>query len=140
MSVLISGTSGLVQIGPTNHLTTVGLVSEFSVECSTDITTKGPYIGDATKRKVRSSKTSSGTLTADIPDGRNAGQTGLLTAHENGTNIRLYLQGGDGTDGYEYVAANAAISGVTFTGNAEEGYSFEFSFEDMDGYTLEASS
>jgi hypothetical protein len=140
MSVLIAGTSGLVQIGPTNHLTTVGLVTEFSVECATEITAKGPYIGDATIRKVRGAKTSSGSLSADIPDGRNTGQTGLLSVHESGTNVRLYLQGGDGTDGYEYVAANCAISGVTFTGNAEDGYSFEFTFEDMDGYTLEASS
>ena len=140
MSVLITGSSGLVQIGPTNALTTVGLVTEFTVECATDITKKGPYIGDATIRKVRGAKTSSGSLSADIPDGRNAGQTGLLTAHENGTNIRLYLQGGDGTDGYEYIAANAAISGVTFTGNAADGYTFEFTFEDMDGYVLEASS
>jgi hypothetical protein len=121
MSVLITGSSGLVQIGPTSALTTVGLVSEFSVECATDITTKGPYIGDATKRKVRSSKTSSGSLSA-------------------GTNFRLSLRGGDATNGYTYVAANCAISGLTFTGNAEEGYSFEFNFEDMDGYTLLVSA
>lgn len=140
MSVLITGTSGLVRIGPTTAPTTVGLVTEFSVECATDIAKKGPYIGDATIRKVRSAKTSSGSLSADIPDGRNPGQTGLLQAHENGTDIRLELVGGDGTDGYEYVAPNAAISGVTFNGNAEDGYGFEFSFEDMDGYTLEASS
>lgn len=140
MSVLITGSSGLVQIGPTSALTTVGLVSEFSVECATDITTKGPYIGDATKRKVRSSKTSSGTLSADIPEGRNAGQSGLLSNHEAGTNFRLSLRGGDATNGYTYVAANCAISGLTLTGNAEEGYSFEFNFEDMDGYTLLASA
>lgn len=136
MSILIAGTSGLVQIGPTNALTTVGLVTEFSVECATDITTKGPYIGDATKRKVRSSKTSSGSLSADIPEGRNSGQSAIVAAHEAGTNFRLSLRGGDATNGYTYVAANAAISGLTFNGNAEDGYSFEFNWEDMDGYTL----
>lgn len=140
MSILITGSSGLVQIGPTNALTTVGLVTEFSVECSTEITSKGPYIGDATIRKVRQAKTSSGSLSADIPEGRNSGQTGLVTVHEGATNVRLALRGGDTTNGYTYTAANCAISGVTFTGNAQEGYSFEFNFEDMDGYSLAASA
>ena len=139
MSTLITGSDGLVQIGPTNAYTTVGLVSEFSVECKTDITTKGPYIGDATLRKVRSGRTSSGKLTADVPVGRNTGQTGLITVHESGTNIRITLTGGTTTTGYQYVATNAAVEGVTYTGNAQDGYSLEFAFQDMDGYTLTAT-
>lgn len=140
MALLLEGHDGLIQIGPTNALTTVGYVSEFSVECATELTSKGPYIGDATIYKVRQAKTSSGTLNADIPDGRDPGQTGIIEAHEGGTSLRLTLQADAATGGYLYTAANAGITGVTFGGNAEEGYTLEFAFEDLDGYTLAASA
>lgn len=140
MTVLITGSSGLVQIGPTGALTTVGFVSEFSVECKTDMTEQGPYIGDPTIYRTKKAKTSSGKLNADIPEGRNAGQSGIVAAHEAGTNFRLSLRGGDATNGYTYVAAAAAIESLTYTGNAEEGYSFEMGFVDMSGYTLVPSA
>lgn len=141
MALLLEGHDGIIQIGPTNALTTVGYVTEFSVECSTELTNKGPYIGDATIYKVRQAKTSSGTLSADIPEGLDPGQTGLVDAHEGGSNLRLHLKADATTAaGYSYIAANAGITGVTFGGNAEEGYTFEFAFEDMDGYSLSESA
>lgn len=139
MAVLIEGTSGLIQVGPTGSPTTIGVVSEFSAELSTDVTTRGPYIGDATRRKTRTAKTSSGSLSADIPDGRDLGQTQLVLAHENATNVRLVLRAGGSSNGYTYTCPNAIISGVTFGGNAEEGYTLEFSWEDADGYTFAVS-
>jgi len=136
MATLISGTEGLVQIGPSNAPTTIAFVREFSVETKTEMNTRGPYIGDTTLYKTRKGKTSSGTISADVPSGRDAGQTAMLAIHEGATNVRLKLVGGAGSTGYTYTAPNAGCSGVKFTGKAEEGYGLEFSFEDMDGYTL----
>lgn len=137
MSILLEGAEGTVQVGPTNHLTEVGFVSEFEVECKTDVNQKGPYIGNKTIYKNRKAKTSSGTLSGDIPEGRDPGQTKLVEAHEEGLDIRLELIA---DNGYTYVAEQAIVSGVKFGGNAEEGYTFEFSFEDGNGYTLEPTA
>jgi len=140
MATLLSGTDGLVTIGPTSALTTIAFVREFSVEAKTEMNSRGPYIGDATIYKTRKGKTSSGTISADVPAGRDAGQTAMLAVHEGATNVRLVLKADDASGGYTYTAANAGCSGVKFTGKAEEGYSLEFSFEDMDGYTLVPST
>jgi hypothetical protein len=140
MALLIEGTDGLIQAGPTSALTTIGYVKKWKVACKTDINTKGPYVGDATLRKTRKAKTSSGSLEFDVPQGADAGHTKVIALHEAATNIRLSLRGGGATGsataGYTYVAANAIISGVDLDGDAENGYSGTFSFEDGDGYTL----
>ena len=139
MPVMIEGTDGIIQIGPSNALTSVGVVTSFSVELSTELTPRGPYINDATISKTRQPKTSTGSLSAEIPSGRNAGQTGLLTAHEGGTNIRLVLRAGAAATGYTYTCDAAAITGISFTGNATDGYMFDISFEDTGAYTLVVS-
>lgn len=135
MPVMIEGTDGVVQVGPSNALTLVGVVTSFSVEASTELTPRGPYIGDDTISKTRQPKTSSGSLSAEIPSGRNAGQSELLAAHEAGTDIRVQLKANTTTLGYTYTAV-VAISGVTFSGNATDGYMLDMSFEDMGTYTL----
>jgi hypothetical protein len=137
MALLVEGTDGLVRVGPSNHPTVVGYVTEFTVTCETEITERGPYIGDATIRKTRKAKTSSGSLSADLPEGLDPGQTKLVEAHETGANVEIYLRGGGASDGMYYRAANAAVSGVEFSGTADEGYSTSFNFTDMDGYTLD---
>ena len=53
MPVMIEGTDGVVQVGPSNALTLVGVVTSFSVEASTELTPRGPYIGDDTISKTR---------------------------------------------------------------------------------------
>lgn len=140
MALLIEGTDGLVQVGPTSALTTVGVVKKWSVSAKTDINTKGPYIGDATLKKTRKAKTSSGSLEFDIPQAADAGQTKIIAAHEGATNLRITLRAGgiagSGTQSYTYTAANAIISEVAIDGDAENGYSGTFNFEDADGYTL----
>lgn len=140
MATLITGTDGLVQIGPSGSPTTIAFVKEFSVEAKTELTTRGPYIGDATIYKTRKAKTSSGSLSADVPAGRDSGQTAAMAAHEGATDIRLVLKADDSSGGYTYTAPIAAITGVKFEGKAEEGYSLSFDFEDLSGYTLVASS
>lgn len=140
MPIMIEGTDGLIQVGPTNALTTVGVVTSFSVEAGTELTPRGPYINDATISKTRQPKTSTGSLSAEIPSGRNAGQTELLTAHEQGTNIRIVLKAGDALTGYTYTCSAAAITGISFTGNATDGYMLDISFEDTGSYTLAAST
>jgi len=140
MPIMIEGSDGLIQIGPTNALTTVGVVTSFSVEASTELTPRGPYIGDATISKTRQPKTSTGSLSAEIPSGRNVGQTGLVTAHESGTNVRLVLKAGASLTGYSYTCDAAAITGISFTGNATDGYMLDISFEDTGSYTLAAST
>lgn len=139
MPVMIEGTDGVVQVGPSNALTLVGVVTSFSVEASTELTPRGPYIGDDTISKTRQPKTSSGSLSAEIPSGRNAGQTAILSAHENGTDIRVQLKANTAALGYTYTAT-VAISGITFSGNATDGYMLDMSFEDMGEYTLVAST
>ena len=139
MPIMIEGSDGLIQVGPTNALTQVGVVTSFSVEAGTELTPRGPYIADASISKTRTAKTSSGSLSAEIPSGRNVGQTQLLTAHETGTNVQVTLKAGAGTNGYTYTAT-VAISGISFTGNATDGYMLDISFEDTGSYTLVAST
>lgn len=136
---MIEGSNGLIQVGPTNALTTVGVVTSFSVEANTELTPRGPYIGDASISKTRQPKTSTGSLSAEIPSGRNAGQTALLSAHEAGTDIRVVLKAGAALEGYTYTAT-VAISGISFTGNATDGYMMDVSFEDTGAYTLATST
>lgn len=139
MATLIEGTDGLIQVGPTNALTTVGYVTKWKASLSTEMNTKGPYVGDATLRKTRKAKTSSGSIEFDIPKGADAGQTKLIALHEAGTDFRLLLrQGGAAASpsvGYSYIAANAGLSGIDTEGDAESGYTGTANFEDMDGYT-----
>jgi len=139
MPVMIEGTDGLVQVGPSNALTTVGVVTSFSVEASTELTPRGPYIGDDSISKTRQPKTSSGSLSAEIPSGRNAGQSKLLEVHESGTDIRVVLKANAQALGYTY-SATVAISGITFSGNATDGYMLDMSFEDMGDYSLVPST
>jgi hypothetical protein len=139
MPIMIEGSDGLIQVGPTNALTTVGVVTSFSVEASTELTPRGPYIGDATISKTRQPKTSTGSLSAEIPSGRDAGQTQLMTAHESGTSVRVSLKAGAALTGYTYTAT-VAISGISFSGNAADGYMLDISFEDTGSYTLAASA
>jgi len=139
MATLIDGTDGLIQIGPTNHLTTVGYVTKWKASLSTEMNTKGPYVGDATLRKTRKAKTSSGSLEFDIPKGADVGQTKMIALHEAGTDFRLMLRAGcaaaSPSVAYAYIAANAGLSGIDIEGDAESGYSGTANFEDMDGYT-----
>lgn len=135
---LLEGTDGLIQVGPTTALTTVGYVSKWKLTLKTDMNTKGPYIGNATLYKTRKAKTSSGSLDFDIPAGRDAGVSAAIAVHESATNVRLSLRSGAATVtlGYTYTAANAGLSGVDLEGDAENGYSGTCNFEDMDGYTF----
>lgn len=135
---LIEGTKGLLQVGPSNSPTTVGKVTQYSIEIKTDIAERGPYIGDPAKRKVRGGRTSSGSMTCEIPVGRDSGQTALINAHENGESIRLHIREGQANEGYVYVAPQAIITDISVEGTAEEGYTLEISWEDDGGYTYGA--
>jgi hypothetical protein len=140
MPMLVEGTEGIIQIGPSNALTTVGYVNEFSVECEREMQARGPWIGNDTKQKTRSAKTSKGSLNADAVKGRDGGQAKLIELFESGADVRLVLKGGDGTDDFTYTCANAGMSAIKWGKTAEEGNTFEFSWEDMDGYTLVPST
>lgn len=138
MSLLIEGTKGLIQAGPSGAPTTVAFVTDFTVDCKTAFAQRGPYIGNNVILKTRQAKTSQGSLVCDVPQGADGGQNAVVAAHEAGTNLRLVLQGGDTSTqkGYTYTAANAGISAVKFVEKSKEGVTLDISFEDLDGYTL----
>lgn len=137
---LIKGTDGLLTVGPSGAPTTVGYITKYSIDMETDITQRGPYIGNAAKSKVLGGNTSSGTMTVDVPVNRDAGHTAIVTAHAAGTGLRLVAREGGTTEGYTYTAASALFTTVTSTGSAEEGYTLEIAWEDDAGYTYAVSS
>lgn len=138
--MLVEGTEGLIQVGPSNALTTIGYVTQFSVDCTREIKRKGPWVGNDTIKKTRSAKTSKGSLTADTVKNRDVGQSKLIELFESGADVRLVLRGGDAAEEYTYTCSNAGVSGVKWTKKADEGNQLEFSWEDMDGYTLVPST
>ena len=138
--MLVEGTEGLIQVGPSNALTTIGFVTQFSVDTSREIKQKGPWVGNDTIQKTRSAKTSKGSLTADTVKGRDVGQSKLIELFESGADVRLVLRGGDATDEYTYTCANAGVSGVKWTKKSDEGNQIEIAWEDFDGYDLVPST
>lgn len=137
---LLQGTDGLIQVGPSNAPTTIAKISEITIELKTDVTERGPYIGDATKYKTRQAKTSSGSFTADVPATRDGGQAKFIDLHETATDFRFVAKVDDGSAGYTYTSALTAVTGVKITGNAAEGWTIEGNFADMAGYTLAPST
>lgn len=137
---LVDGTSGLIQIGPSNALTTVGYVTDFSVETSRDIKKRGPWVGNNTIQKNLGAKDSKGSLTADMVETPDVGHAKLIALFEAGTNVRLVLKGGDTAEDFTYTCANAGLSNVKWGKKADTGNTIEFSWEDMDGYTLVPST
>ena len=137
---LLTGTDGLIQIGPSNAPTTIAKITEITIELQTEVSEKGPYIGDATIYKVRKAKTSSGKFTADVPAARDSGQAKFIDLHETATDFRFVAKVDDGSAGYTYTSALTAVTGVTITGNAAEGWTIEGSLADMAGYTLVPST
>lgn len=139
MSLLIDGTDGLIQAGPSTAYTTIGFVSKWKVSCKTPTTKRGPYIGATTIYKSRGGKESSGSLEFDIPQGRDVGVSALIAAHEAAANITVTLRAGGAVASpsvsYTYTAA-VIPSGIDMSGDATAGFSGTFSFDDAAGYTL----
>lgn len=137
---LVEGVNGLLRCGPTAAPTTVSFSTTYSIQMTEEVNRRGPYIGNANRQKVRGARDSSGSITCEIPVGRDAGQTALVSAFMNGTDIHLTLREGNATDAYTY-EADVIITQLTSTGNAAEGYTLEFSFEDNgNGYTYGPST
>lgn len=128
---LIQGTEGSITTG-TGTPVTVAFVSEWESTLATEIKEQGPWVGDNTKAKVRGAKGCSGSMKGMIPAGRDAGQTSLVDAHENGVDIALTLTT---DDGYVLSIPAAVISALKVGQKADEGASFECSFTDNGGYT-----
>jgi hypothetical protein len=130
---LIKGTDGIIEVGPTNAPTEVGKVTEWSATRTRETSVRGPHINSDTLEKTQGAKSISGSLTADVPAGRDPGQTALDDAFEDGLPIRLKLQSDQGK---VITVTSALVSEIEDTGSAAEGYQTTFSFEDQNGYTI----
>lgn len=137
---MLKGSDGLIQIGPSNAPTTVGYINEIEINTEMTITQKGPWIGMNSIEKSGGPRTSKGTLSADFPATRNAGQAKIIELIEAGTLFRIVAKVQNGTDGYTYTSPETACSSLGITGNGESGWTGAFEIEDMSGYTLAASA
>jgi hypothetical protein len=128
---LIQGDEGSITTG-TGTPVTVAYISEWEATLATEIKEQGPWIGDGTKQKVRGAKGCKGTMKGMIPNGRDPGQTSIVTAHEGGADLALTLT----TDnGYILALAAAVIEDLKVGQKGDEGAPFECSFSDNGGYT-----
>ena len=131
---VIDGPSGIVRVGATE----IAFVTEWSADLSTEITQRGPYINNPNLSKSRGGRDCTGSITADIPAGRDAGQTTLVNAQANGTNVVLEL---NTADGYTLDVPSAIITNVNVTQSATDGVTITFDFEDGAGtHTLTATT
>lgn len=134
---LIQGDEGSIKTGPTASAVPVAFISEWDATLATEIKEQGPWVGNATKSKVRGAKGCKGTMKGMIPNGRDPGQTSLVTAHETGVDIELALQS---DNGYLLTVTTAIISDLKVGMKGDEGAPFECSFEDNGGYTYEPTA
>lgn len=130
---LIEGSEGVIEVGPIGTPQTVAYITEWEANPKTDIKTNGPFIGNAAKAKTRAGKDVSGSMKGLVPQGRDAGQSALITAHEDGADIRVVLTT---DDGYVLTIPLTIVSDLKVGQKADEGAPFECSFTDNNGYTL----
>lgn len=130
---LIKGTDGIIEIGPSDAPTEVGYVTEWTITRSREVTERGPWINNDTIEVTLGGKNLEGSLSYDIPAGRDSGEEQIDAAYEAGTAIRLRLQSDSGK---QYLLPAATFTDLEETGNAAEGYSGTASFRNSGAYTV----